>query len=85
LAGESLRKEGFAGLGPGCERLKVRGREAGVAGGEGEAALASPNAVVFSWKTSITDHLLLLRVVLLLPLLWDMDSDVLGREESSRR
>lgn len=42
LAGDSLREGGFAGIRPTCERPKVRGREVGVAGGDGEAALACP-------------------------------------------
>lgn len=84
LAGDSLRESRLGGVGRGCERLKVRGREVGVAGGDGEAPFASPgNVVEFSWKTSITDHLLRLRVVLALPLLCDADSEVLGRGESS--
>lgn len=76
LTGDSEREGGPTGIRPGCGRLKVRGREVGVAGGEGEAALASSGVVVLSWKTSITDHLLRLRVPLLLPLNCDTDSEV---------
>lgn len=58
LAGDSLRKDEFVGVGLDCERLKVR-REVGVAGGDGEAAPVSlENVLVSPWKTFITDHLL---------------------------
>ena len=84
FAGDSLRESGLVGARPGWERLRVRSREEGVGGGDGEAVPTSSGEVLaLSWKTSITDHLLRLRVVLLLPLLCDTDSEVRGREESS--
>lgn len=88
IAGESLRVCGLVrGTRPDRERLRVRGREVGVGVGVGEGgtelASSEGRGVAFPWKTSITDHLLRLRVVLLLPLLCDTDSEVGGRDESS--
>ena len=85
-AGESLRAcELVRGTRPDRERLRVRGCEVGVGVGDEGTELASSEGrgVAFPWKTSITDHLLRLRVVLLLPLLCDTDSEVGGRDESS--
>ena len=84
LAGDSLRECGFARTRP-DERLIVRCRGVGVGGRDEETALASSEdrGVSSPWKTFITDHLLRLRVVLLLPLLCDTDSEVRGRDGSS--
>jgi hypothetical protein len=41
LAGESLRICELIGIRPDCERLRVRGREAGTGGGNGGTAFAS--------------------------------------------
>lgn len=84
LAGDSPRGCGFVTTRP-DERLRARGREVGVGGGDWGTSLVSSEGrgVPFPWKTSITDHLLRLRVVLLLLLLCDIDSEVRGRDESS--
>ena len=86
IAGDSLRECGFATTRP-DERLRARGREVGVGGGDGTTLTSSEDRGVASpWKTFITDHLLRLRMVLLLPLLpllCDTDSEVRGRNGSS--
>ena len=41
IAGDPLREGGVVGTRPECERLRARGREVGVGGGDGRAGLAS--------------------------------------------